>query len=389
MRSTRRNAEWLLAAALLFAGLPARAAVLETENNGPGGSPDPIPGTTPGGVVVRGSIAPGDVDFFSFTATAGDLITVSLLEDGLGDFADPQLAVFAGGSTTPLATDDDDGQGFLPSLRLVVPAGGESLRVAVSGFGDAGFDGSHQESFAYQLVVGRPPPGATESDEVGNDTTPDPLGTGAFDALAPGGAATLTGTLLAATPGGSGDVDLYSLPVEPGRLLSVSLFDAGEGDFFDPVLRVLAPSDPDLQDDDDGPGLLAQILEWLGITVPAAQPWTVEVTRFRDEPGNDLDTPYTLVASLSARLCDADGDREVDQTDIESILAARGTPVGPSDARDLDQDLVLTVLDSRACVAHCDRARCARGCGLLGIEALLPLLVWSARRSRTGLRRHP
>lgn len=383
----RKGSAALLAAALAAGATPGWSAVLESEPNGAGDPPDPISLALPGGVVMRGEIAPGDVDYFSVLGKAGELLTVSVIEEGKGEFADPVLGIFQGGAL--LATDDDDGPQFLPSLRLVVPPGGGTFVIAVSGFGDSGFTGAHAETFRYQLVVAQPPPGSIEADEAGNAVTPESLGAGAFDAIAPAGAASLAGKLLAAPPGGTGDVDRYALPVEPGRTLSVSIFEDDEGSFEDPVVRVLPPvaSGADPQDDDDGPGFLASLLADLGLGVAPAELWTVEVTRFRDEPGNDRDTPYTLVASLAGRLCDADGDGNVDELDIAAIQAARGSAVGPSDARDLDQDLVLTVLDSRACVAQCDNPDCSPACGLLGIEALLPL-AWAWRRRRTRQGRH-
>jgi cysteine-rich repeat protein len=96
------------------------------------------------------------------------------------------------------------------------------------------------------------------------------------------------------------------------------------------------------------------------------------------------------------RVCDANGDRSVDQRDISKILKERGqTATHPYDARDVDLDGTITVLDSRTCVLECDRANCAPppvggGCGLLGGEALLALLpfwLWRRRAQarRTGL----
>ncbi|MDX2504820.1 MAG: Ig-like domain-containing protein, partial [Gammaproteobacteria bacterium] len=57
---------------------------------------------------------------------------------------------------------------------------------------------------------------------------------------------------------------------------------------------------------------------------------------------------------------DLDGDCDVDRDDMNIILAARNTPAdGPDDARDLDGDGLITVLDARTLVTLCSRTRCA------------------------------
>jgi hypothetical protein len=49
------------------------------------------------------------------------------------------------------------------------------------------------------------------------------------------------------------------------------------------------------------------------------------------------------------QLCDIDGDSDVDRTDIEAIVAARNTPAGTGDPRDVDGDGTITVNDARRC----------------------------------------
>ncbi len=57
-------------------------------------------------------------------------------------------------------------------------------------------------------------------------------------------------------------------------------------------------------------------------------------------------------------MCDADGDRNVDQTDIDEIVLAKGTVAGPGDIKDFDVDGVITTLDARECVNSCTDAIC-------------------------------
>ena len=58
--------------------------------------------------------------------------------------------------------------------------------------------------------------------------------------------------------------------------------------------------------------------------------------------------------------CDINGDGKVDITDINLILAARGTNVSPGDPRDVDRDCQITVNDARACVLRCSKPNCAQ-----------------------------
>ncbi|MFN0167966.1 MAG: dockerin type I domain-containing protein [Bryobacteraceae bacterium] len=57
---------------------------------------------------------------------------------------------------------------------------------------------------------------------------------------------------------------------------------------------------------------------------------------------------------------DLDADGDVDQDDLNLILAVLNTPASkPRDARDLNGDGVINVLDARSLATLCTRARCA------------------------------
>ncbi|MFQ5740605.1 MAG: esterase/lipase family protein [Acidobacteriota bacterium] len=57
---------------------------------------------------------------------------------------------------------------------------------------------------------------------------------------------------------------------------------------------------------------------------------------------------------------DLDGDGDVDQNDVNRVLAARNRPAsGQADPRDLDHDGLITVADARKLLLLCDRSRCA------------------------------
>jgi hypothetical protein len=83
------------------------------------------------------------------------------------------------------------------------------------------------------------------------------------------------------------------------------------------------------------------------------------------------------------RNCDLNGDSVIDRADLDLIWRDRGTPAAASDQRDRNHDLKITPLDRQICMAQCTNPDCtpsAPHCGLLGIEALLPLTLLVRRR---------
>jgi len=112
----------------------------------------------PGGAVLRGSLAPGDVDWSAIELAAGEDATVSLfdlrpgaLESPAGEVDDTRLEVVAPNAAV-VASNDDGGPGFLSNAALV-PAAGRH-HIAVSGVRDFGFTGHHLTGpLDYALVV--------------------------------------------------------------------------------------------------------------------------------------------------------------------------------------------------------------------------------------------
>jgi uncharacterized repeat protein (TIGR01451 family) len=98
----------------------------ETEPNGTFATASPIAGSN---VVVRANLFPnGDVDFFSFTATAGDRVYAATMTSGsAGSSTDSQLTLFASDGTTQIEFDDDNGSfaGLSSSIAgAVIPTTG-------------------------------------------------------------------------------------------------------------------------------------------------------------------------------------------------------------------------------------------------------------------------
>ena len=69
---------------------------------------------------------------------------------------------------------------------------------------------------------------------------------------------------------------------------------------------------------------------------------------------------FTASFAVANQPGDLDGDGDVNQNDLNIILAALNTPAtGPGDPRDLDGDGMITALDARKLIALCTRPRCA------------------------------
>lgn len=204
------------------------------------------------GRVIAGALGPGEVRRHLVHLREGELLTASLRDVRGGELHDPVLGVFAPSSAAvPVAADDDGGPGFLPRLALRAAESGW-FTLAVTGFGDADFDGSgHRESLRYRLVV------AIEADPprvVEREARPSRWSAGA-DALRLRAGATLVSGRL--TPA---DSDVFELWLDPGATLTASVFESGRGEFHDPVLRLLDERGRVLaQNDDGGPGFLANL----------------------------------------------------------------------------------------------------------------------------------
>src|SRR6185295_4691421 len=80
----------------------------EVEPNGTAATASPIAGTN---VVVKGNLFPnGDIDFYSFTATAGDRIYAATMTSfSAGSSTDSQVTLLASDGTTVIEFDDDNG----------------------------------------------------------------------------------------------------------------------------------------------------------------------------------------------------------------------------------------------------------------------------------------
>jgi hypothetical protein len=392
---TKRSLALGVAAALWLA-LPAAAAVVgESEPNGRG-SPDAVPasGLAPfasvypnGSVLVKGTLDAADADFYVLQLTAGQLLLIGAFDGQGGELHDTRIGVFFEAPSAndpndaPEAENDDGGPGFLSRLAVPITQSG-TWKIGITGFRDVAYTGDHLEArsgpVAYRLAVA-----VTTATPPRSETEPANDDAGAGDLLPPGGGV-LRGVLA------PGDVDWSALELAAGEDVTVSLFDlrpgpvSPAGEVTDTRLALQDAGGQTLATDDDGgPGFLSNLFR-----TPGAGRHRIGVTGFRDFDfdGGHLTGPadYALVVAATGR-CDVDGSGFIDQADVNAILAARGQPAsGPDDPRDNDGNGAIDVLDSRACALQCGSPRCrpqtVAGCGLLGLELLLP--VWLVRRRR-------
>lgn len=163
----KKIASFAAAASLLaFAGV-ASAGVMDSDpaNDVQSGA-DLV--TLVDGVAVFGaelvSGQTGDVDWFTFNVPANSFVTIAVipLEIPLQS-PDTVLGLFDAGGNQ-LAFNDDGGGGTLGSaIQFANEGGAADLSIAVSGFFDSNFNGSHSETGSYIVkisIIPIPTPGA-------------------------------------------------------------------------------------------------------------------------------------------------------------------------------------------------------------------------------------
>ncbi len=314
-RGSRLSIVALLACGICLSLAPAAGADFTESEDSPFQDPDaseddplagaePVPwdGATfssafPSGVkLVRGTLDVGDVDAYAFSLEAGQLVLGALFEGDAGERHDTSLGIFTGGTLPAHAVDDDGGSGFLSRFTFATTSA-TVHQVAVTGFGDEDYDGDHLEArdglVPYWLVV------AATTDPPPNEEIEDNDSWLSATPLPPGGG--VVGATLDA-----GDVDTFSIALEAGDRLAISLFDlenAGERNdailgLFDPVGSPAAAG----LDDDGGPGLMSNLL----FTADTDGTWTIAVSGFGDDgfSGDHQEVPFDyLLVVARERAC--------------------------------------------------------------------------------------
>jgi hypothetical protein len=261
--------------------------------------------------LVRGNLDISDIDTYQLQLSNGQLLLGALFDDAGGARLDATLGVFTGTSPPAVTLDDDGARGLLARLGHLMTSNAVR-RVAVSGFGDTSWNGTHFEARAgllpYELVLGvaSNPPTLRESDLVPGPQGSNNSQTNA-DGLPENGA--LVGARIVAD-----DVDYYDIDLEVGDKLYVAVFvlqdgvfDVAEASGHDPVIGLFGPTGaaiPSGRDDDSQSGFAPGF----AYTVPAGQGgrYRFAVSGFGDSAynGNHDETPFDyLLLAARERAC--------------------------------------------------------------------------------------
>jgi hypothetical protein len=284
-RHARGRAATLAGAALavVLSGATAHANPLpESEANGSFATGNAAPAGWPPAIAFGGALAAGDVDFFRFTASTGNLVTLSVFDrtPATANDLDTLGAVF-NPSGIKIVEDDDDNPEVLSTLSFVATSSGLH-GAAVGGFGDGDFNGTgHTQAGDYRLVIST---GAEATASGSNQSL------ASADVLAPGlldfGALSVEGSI-------DEDIHFFLLDLPTGSLVTASVFDRDYSDTStspsagaDTVLGIFRPNGSLFTfDDDDGISLMSAVHFFADV----AGLWGFAVTGFPD--GND-DDPF-------------------------------------------------------------------------------------------------
>ena len=106
-----------------------------------------------GSVLVTGTLAAGDVDFYSLQLAAGQLLLVGAFDEEGGELNDARVGVFFEAPSSndpndpPEAENDDGGSGFLSRLAVPIAQSG-TWKIGLTGFRDRSYTGAHLEGRA-------------------------------------------------------------------------------------------------------------------------------------------------------------------------------------------------------------------------------------------------
>ncbi len=230
--AARPNVPFALPSGLRYAKAPlGQGYVGEVEPNGTFGTASPLAG---GNLVVRAPLFPnGDVDFYSFTATAGDRVYAATMTSGsAGSSTDSQLTLLASDGTTIVEFDDDNGSlaGLSSSIAgAIIPTTGTYF-LKVNDF-TAGTTSERPYELHFRLQSGTPTPEVEAND---TPATANPLPANGWVSGARGVASATEQDWYSLTLN-AGDTVFLSLDVDPeddlvtwnGRLGFALFGDAG------------------------------------------------------------------------------------------------------------------------------------------------------------------
>lgn len=186
----------------------------ESEANDTFPTGNAAPAGSPPAVAFGGKLTSGNVDYFRYSVTTGNFVTLSVFDRTPASATDFDTLVGAfdpGGGL--IISDDDDNPGTLSMLSFTATGSGPH-GAAVSGFGDPDFNGTgHVRAGDYRLVIST---GAEATASGGNQTlaTADVLDPALLDF----GALSVEGSI-------DDDVHFFLLDLPAGALVTASIFD--------------------------------------------------------------------------------------------------------------------------------------------------------------------
>jgi hypothetical protein len=216
-------------------------------------------GALDNGANHTGTIALGDIDQWTFTANAGDSISLSVAEAGGNSPFIPWIRLR--GPTGPLVSGGSASGALVGTVDVVAPATGTYTVLVASN--DAGND----ETGNYVLTLAHTP-GAfivPEGDEGGALTVGDHPGTIAL-----------------------GDLDIWTFTATAGQSISLSITEVGTNSAFVPWIRLRGPSGALVSGGNQSGDVTAQI----NVTAPVTGTYTVVVAS--NDAGNDASGDYSL-----------------------------------------------------------------------------------------------
>lgn len=250
---------------------------------------------------------------FTFTGTAGDVITIALDSTAF----DPKMQLVAPDGTV-LADDDDSGPDLNALIRnFTLPRDGE-YAIIVDGFRGASGDRQLLGQFSLTLTraggtTAQMPTATPQAPQLGATQTPAPVTASGVIASGQSISSEFTETLQEAA---------YTFEGRTGDTVTIDL----RSEEIDPLVRLIAPDGQVIaEDDDSGGGVQARIAEF---TLPADGTYTIEVDAFRG-----IDSARLVLGAFELSLAlTAAPVVEVQPTtppEATSVPSASPTPIAP------------------------------------------------------------
>jgi len=278
-------------------------------------------------VLVVGRLDPaGDVDLFSFTATAGQRVTVDITARSLTPPSEADTVVALLDGTGQLLAENDDAGGSLDSfLSVEIPRSGRYI-VRIRNFSPKGGPSYTYEALITLTGAAPPPPGTVTESEPNNSPAQ-------ANVLTP--PVTVSGTIAPA-----GDVDFFAVDARRGQQLVIDV-DARSltpPSPLDTVVTLFDSTGRQLAENDDAQGSTDSLLRF---TIPADGRYIFRVRSFDGKGGPDYVYRATVTLTGAAGPQEAEPNDQFAQANrLMPDTPLRGTldPAGDADVFFFDSE---------------------------------------------------